>query len=344
MYLDAVSSQGLDQMAKHVGTDLQEFQDLFEWVSKIEPGNLPGEDMNPESRADRAHLCQGKSPVTAEEHLDTHETYDTGSLNLDPPHSFAGVVDELTRTAVERFNSAHVSSSSERALDPNPEKCRKRSRLHPCQETTSAASISDSVESDVVLVEHSINSAPRIWPCPFFVRDRASHLSCLTRHCLQSIDDVREHLCSVHLEPIYCSVCYETFPTVRIRDTHMRSRGCRHRLPVIFDSLRDSQVRELERQRSAADTVPDLQARQWIQIWSVVFSCTQPPPSPFSFSQGELEVYRFRDFWKRHGEDIIADVLAKHRLQQYDIKDEERNLELLYQLVADRAVDCMLVT
>jgi hypothetical protein len=87
-----------------------------------------------------------------------------------------------------------------------------------------------------------------------------------------------------------------------------------------------------------------LQARQWIKIWSVVFSCTQPPPSPFSLSQRELEVYKFRRFWELFGEDIIADVLAKHRLQRYEIEHEERQLDELYLAVADRAVDCVLVT
>jgi hypothetical protein len=81
-----------------------------------------------------------------------------------------------------------------------------------------------------------------------------------------------------------------------------------------------------------------------MKIWSVVFSCTQPPPSPFSLSQQDVEVYKFRRFWEQDGENIIADVLAKHRLQQYDIEDEERKLDELYIVVANRAVDYMLVT
>jgi hypothetical protein len=37
------------------------------------------------------------------------------------------------------------------------------------------------------------------------------------------------------------------YGTVRFKDGHMRSQECRHRPPLIFDGLRDSQVPELER-------------------------------------------------------------------------------------------------
>lgn len=312
------SHAGLDQTATRVGAGERSFQDVCEWISDIEPGKSPSEDRNSESPSD----CP----------------------KLDTAYSFTGVVDELTRNAVERFNSAHMSLARRISMDLCLERGHKRPRLGSCQDPASAGSVSDSTESDIVRVEHPVESAPRIWPCPFFVRDRVSHLSCLTRHCLLGIDDVREHLCSEHLEPIYCSVCYETFPTARLRDDHMRSQQCSHRLPVIFDGLRDLQVRELQRQRSAADNVPDLQASQWIKIWSVVFSCTRPPPSLFSLSQRELRVYQFRLFWERYGENIIADVLAKHRIQQYNIEDEERKLDALYLLVADLAVDCVYQT
>lgn len=124
----------------------------------------------------------------------------------------------------------------------------------------------------------------------------------------------------------------------------MRPRNCRHQLPVIFDGLRDSQVQELDRLSSATDKGPGLQERQWIKIWSIAFSCTQPPTSPFALDEGELEVYRFRRFWERHGENIIADVSANHGLQQYEIKDEERNLEVLYLLVGKHAADSVWFT
>lgn len=325
------------QVPERVVASVQGFQGVCEWISKVEPGSFASESQDYGGTPGWRNCSEGKG-TTAQEHLSTHE-----APKLDPAHRFAGVVDELTRTAVERFRSVHVSPSRKRSISPCPEKCRKRSRLSPCQHPASAGSMSDSEDSDIILVEHPAEAAPRIWPCPFFVRDRVSYRSCWTRHCLLSLEDVREHLCSVHLEPIHCSVCYETFPTVKLRDTHMRSQECHHRLPVIFDGLRDSQVRELERQ-GTAKRAPGLQARQWVKMWCIVFSCTQLPPSPFSFSQQELAVYEFRRFWKKYGQNIIAGVLEKHRLRQYQIENEERSLQALYGIVADNAVDRLLLT
>ncbi|KAI3390587.1 hypothetical protein diail_9114 [Diaporthe ilicicola] len=331
------------QLPKPEVTSMQGFQDVCEWVSKVEPGNSAREDKKYWSLSQSTHPPESKIP-TAEKHLDMYKAPWSRASELDPTHKFAGVVDELTSTAVERFRSVQMSPSRKRSISPCPENFRKRSRLGSCQNPASAGSISDFEESDGTLVEHPAEKASRIWPCPFFVRDRVSYLGCWTRHCLLSVDDVREHLCSMHLEPIHCSVCYETFPTVRLRDAHMRTQECRYRLPVVFDGLTYSQVRELERQRTAGDGAPGLQARQWVKIWCIVFSCTQLPPSPFYFSQREIAVYEFRLFWKTHGENIIADVLAEHRLQQYEIENEERSLQALYRLVADCGVDHLLFT
>lgn len=327
------------QKPKKVVANTQGLQDVCEWAAKVEPGNPVCDDQEFESPSGWIHLPKSRSPPTTGGNLDSHEAPKSGGL--DP---FAAVVDELTRTAVERFRSAHVSPSRKRSISPCSEKHRKRSRLGPCKDPASAGSNFDSGESDITPVQHTAEAATRIWPCPFFVRDRVSYLSCWTRHCLLSVDDVREHLCSLHLEPIHCSVCFETFPTVKLRDTHMRSQKCRHRLPIVFDGLRDSQVRELEKQGTAKDRAPGLQERQWVKMWCVVFSCTQLPSSPLSFSQQEFGVFEFRRFWKRHGANIIADILAKHKLRQYTIENEERSLQALYGLVADQAVDRLLLT
>lgn len=318
-------------------------QDIREWASSVEAASSPSEDKGSESPMERLNLYECKNSPTAQEHLDAHSAHRPAASELDAAHEFAGRVEELTQTAVEKFHSRHMMQPRKRLLDTQSRNCRKRSRRSSRQDLAPARFTSDSEESDIVLVEHPVETAPRIWPCPFFVRDRSAHRKCL-RYALLSVSDVRQHLCSVHLEPIHCSVCYETFTTVKLRDAHMQGQECLHKLPVIFDGLRDSQVHELERQGMAEDKIPGRQERQWVKIWRVVFSCTQPPPSPFSLSQQELSVYEFRRFWKKHGETIIAEVLASHRLQQYAIANEERSLEALYSLVADSAVDRLLLT
>lgn len=343
-YAGAISPRASPrQVPNRVVASMQGSQDVGEWISKLEPRIPASEDRRCDSLSSWIY-CSEDETSNPRERNGIHKEPRSADSEFDPAHKFAGVVEELTRTALERFRSVHVNPPRKRSISPCPERCRKRSRLGSCQDSASAGPNSDFEESDIVLVEHLVEKAPRIWPCPFFVRDRASYLSCWTRHCLLSVDDVREHLLSTHLEPIHCSVCYSTFSTVGLRDTHMRSQECLYRLPVVFDGLRDSQVRELERQGESDGKAPDLQAIQWVKMWCIVFSCTQLPSSPFSFSQRELAVYEFRRFWERHGENIIADVLVKHRLQEYNIGDEERSLQVLHSLVADHAVDCLLLT
>lgn len=182
-------------------------------------------------------------------------------------------------------------------------------------------------------------TSSRIWPCPFFVKDKESYVSCLTRHCLLSMDDVREHLCLVHQIPIHCSVCYETFSTVRLRDEHMRSLECFHRPPVVFEGIADAQVRELNELGVAQCEKLRLQQKQWLKIWQIVFPNDDPPPSSFFFTKQELKVYGLRRFWSRAGEKIISDVLKQRGLQEWSIENEEQNLEVLYSIVSDRAAD-----
>lgn len=336
-------SNGISSCAS-AGQNMQVFQGVCEWISKVEPKTSGCQDEEYESISDCVHLSESKSLPTAEGNLDEPTPPSSDTQGTHPAQQFAGVVDQLAKTAVERFRSVQVSPSRKRSRSPCSEKCRKRSRPGPCQDPTSAGSSSDFEERDIVLVQHSLKAAPQIWPCPFFVRDRVAYRSCWTKHCLISLEDVREHLCSMHLEPIHCSVCFETFPSVTLRDTHMRSRDCLYQLPRIFNGLRDYQVRELERQGKADNRLPCLLARQWVRMWCIVFSCTQLPPMPFSLSQEEFAAYEFRQFWKTHGENIIADVLAEHRLQDYKIENEERSLQALYCSVADQAADCLVLS
>lgn len=248
------------------------------------------------------------------------------------------------KTAVEKFVSTHLGPLRKRSVSPGSDKSRKRSRLSLSEDQRRDDFIFDCGQSNTAPVEHPAEAAPRIWPCPFFVRDRRLYRNCWTRHWLLSLADVREHLCTVHLEPIHCPVCYGTFPAVSLRDKHMRSQNCHFELPPGFDGLRDSQIRDLEKQGIAEDMAPGIQERQWVKMWCIVFSCTRRPQSPFCFSRQELAVYEFRRFWEMHGQHIIANFLEIHGLQQYEIENEERSLQALFSRVADHAADHLLLT
>lgn len=274
----------------------------------------------------------------AQAHLSPPNAPRPGASELDPTHVFGGVVDELVNTAVEEFVSVHLSLPRKMSVSPGQE------RLGIFQDQTSDGLICGFGRGNTVPVEVPADAGPRIWPCPFFVKDRKLYRTCWTRCCLLSLSDVREHLCTVHLEPIHCPVCYGTFQEVSLRDEHMRSQECHFELPPGFDGLRDSQVRDLEKLGVAEDKGPGIQERQWVKMWCIVFSCTRRPQSPFYLSQQDLTVYEFRRFWEMSGRHIVANVLEKRGLQQYEIENEERSLQALFSRVADHAVDLLLPT
>lgn len=315
-------------------------QDLCKWAPDSEPRNTDREDLNSviasESWSDLP--SQDRISPTVEASLDTTETCNPEARRLDPGDEFSAVLGEVARTAVDAFLAAERTSKNG-STKSNQYHCLKRSKAEPCKEVTNAAVHSDSEEGDIVLVEQPLEAEPQIWPCPFFVKDRISYLTCLTRHCLLSISDVREHLSLMHRIPIYCSVCYETFTTIRLRDIHMRHSQCISRLPVEFDGITYLQMCELEDQEETNGEAPALQQEQWYKVWRTVFPKLHPPPSPLLFSNHEFKVYEVRRFWKKFGEDIISDVLTARGLQKYSIGNEGRNLEALYFLVADRAAD-----
>lgn len=294
----------------------------------------------------RAHSPHDRGPTRFEEFLDTSETYSCGVSKLDPGHQFATVVDEITSIAVKRFCSLRIHAPVAKSIDSLPRRRRKRSRLaHRKKSATVAPSSGSEVSDDILTGQRPVKVEPKVWPCPFFVKDRKSHISCLTRHCLLSIADVREHLILKHRRPLYCSVCYEVFPTDKLRDAHMRSWECVHlpEPPTVLEGITDAQVQLLEEQENSGDLVSGSQLIQWYQVWQVVFPHAQPFPWPCSFSSREFKVYELRRFWKRNGEGIISDVLREHQLQGYNIANEERNLKALFSLVADRAVDDLLL-
>lgn len=264
---------------------------------------------------------------------DKSQTHSLGALELD--HGSAAVVEKVTHAAVRRFLSLRKSLSAKRSARPCAHQSRKRQRRCSPRAQATGVSHSDSEESDFAQ-----SKQPMVfWPCPYFVQDREAYKSCLTRHCLLSLNDVREHLCLMHQIPIYCSVCYETFPTVTLRDSHMRSQECTWQQPKVFKGITDAQVRKLEEQVDLGDRILVLQQRHWLKFWHIVFPKIDPPASPFDFTKHELEVYEVRRFWNRAGKKITADALEPCELQEWTDGSEKRSLKALYSIISDCAVD-----
>lgn len=294
------------------------------------------------SKSWSGHHSQDRALPATEEYLNTPEKYDRGAPKLPLRHDLSAVVGTLARAVVDAF-SATKPESEKASTASYRSHFRKRSRMESWKEVGNVAIHSDWEESGEVLVDQPLAAGPKVWPCPFFVKDRKFYASCLTRHCLSSMSDVRQHLILMHRLPLYCSVCYETFTTVRSRNIHMRKRQCVCLPPVELDGITYAQMRKLEDQEKAGSKVTASQHEQWYAIWRTVFSQTPPPPSPFSFTEHELEVYKLRRFWNNSGKNIVSDVLKERGLQDFVAGKGKNDLEVLYSLVVERAAQELLL-
>lgn len=272
--------------------------------------------------------------------MDIPETYFPSVVTLDPGHPFGNteIIAQLTNIAVEKFfaQGTNLELSEKWTTSPDPKSSHKRVKLDPHIAIDDAGQ-SDS--EDTHLVHDSGATPSRIWKCPFYIKDPRRHVTCLTRHCLLTTHDVSEHLCVMHRQPLFCAICYEVFSTEEDRDVHIRQGTCTKQQPISFEGVGDAQVRRLDILDDDEDDSDHTQMQRWSQIWETVFPGTQPPSPAVFTSHRELIVYELRSFWKLTGSTIIADVLRERDLQSYEIKDEERNLDALYCLVADLAVD-----
>lgn len=193
---------------------------------------------------------------------------------------------------------------------------------------------SDSEDVDTVVVHHA-SARASTFACPFYLMDKTRHETCLTRHNLSTIDEVKEHMWASHRRPNFCPICKETFDTMKARDDHIRGRNCEHQNLPTFDGLTDGQIQQLARQGSP----PSSRESQWFALWDIVFPSGPRPLSPYYSSTQEFLVVALRRFWETNGRTIISDFLREKGLQGWEVSDEERSLAILYRIVLHDAVD-----
>ncbi|KUI67559.1 Vegetative incompatibility protein HET-E-1 [Cytospora mali] len=246
---------------------------------------------------------------------------------------FTQLADEATGIAVEQFMSEYNRPSAKRSLNGTRPRCQKRARTARSPSYMEVEDVSDSEDDDAVIVRLSTSRVDTL-ACPFYFKDRTKNRNCLTHHQLSSTDDVREHLCLMHVQPLFCPVCKDVFRTCVARDDHIRSRQCTRNALPMPDGVTDWQAEQLYGETSAVSD-----EAQWFEIWDIIFPQTPPPDSPFFTTPKEYGVCHFRRFWMRHGQAIIFEFLEKKGIKVDTIKNEERTLAALYQSVLNHAVE-----
>ncbi|KAJ0120904.1 Vegetative incompatibility protein HET-E-1 [Diaporthe amygdali] len=241
----------------------------------------------------------------------------------------ARFTEELANIATEQFLSGFQRQSVKRSFRPWQSENRKRPKLMDSSDHLEIVETSDSEDGETVVVRKA-----RFFACPFYIQDN-KHSKCVTEEQLQNIEQVKDHLWWAHRQPIFCPVCKEQFPSSKTRDTHIRLRTCHPKISSSIEGLTGEQDEKLAREEEEPQLSEEM---RWFRIWDIIFPHIARPPSPFYTGQRELNVCAFRRFWMESGENIIADFLEKKESQSYNIRNEERELRALYNLVLQDVV------
>lgn len=257
---------------------------------------------------------------------------------LDADHPFLVAVPILVDSLIERFDSQPSKESLKRSRIYQNTQGRKGARLGCSESYVDVQQTVDSENIDTVVVHH-MRERDETLACPFYLRNKQSHRTCLTRYQLRNMEDVREHLWAVHRQPLFCPACGQTFSKTPECNSHIRSRICTPQsiLPT-FEGVTISHIQELARQ---AD-LPLSMGSRWLAMWETIFPHTERPLSWFYTTEAELRVYDLREFWSKHRHSIVEGFLETHVLQVHALSDEGEALEALYNTVLNESIDKIL--
>lgn len=239
-------------------------------------------------------------------------------------------LDEVTHLLLERVNQEHQRGWTASADPLGSHHQRKRSKLgaSACHRAKYGTGRRQPSYSGIAY--------PESLACPFYKENRQKHQACLTKGDFSSIEDVKQHLYLEHRQPISCPICQGRFPTYEARNSHLRHETCQatSALPVA-EGLTEQQVDDM----SAVDDLSQSQKDAWFALWDIVLPECHRPTSPFYTDRPGRMVLRLRAFWEQYGQGIVADVMRRRNLQRYEIQDEERNLQWLYETALQRATE-----
>lgn len=257
---------------------------------------------------------------------------------LDANHPFLVAVPILVDSLIEHFHSHLIEESSKRSIMYQSIQGRKRARLSCSESYVDVQQTLHSEDIDTVVVqqwrEHDKNFA-----CPFYLQNKQSHRTCLTRYQLRNFGDVREHLWAVHRQPLFCPACGQTFSKTPDCNSHIRSRICNPQSTIpTFEGVTISHVQELARQAELPLSVEN----RWVAMWETIFPNTKRPSSWLYTTKEELRVCNLRGFWSKHMHSIVESFLETQVLQVHATSDDGEVLEELRNTVLNEAIDKIL--
>ena len=292
-------------------------------------------------RSDQAH-----STFSAPASMANRERAQQGlSMHLIPPS-----VGEPKRRAASYSGAGYIEARaiwpagiSKRGAEPTvhlkapPKRVRTGSSQGDFDEDDEFASEEDSPQLGKLGAVTS-QSSSLSFACPFYRRFPARHYQCTT-HKLKRIRDVKQHIQRRHAQTIlYCPLCYESFHSPDLRDSHTRSMSCHKRDPPTTDHCDgvSQEAQELLKNRVGRKLS---KSEQWYEVWDILFKGEKRPQSPYAGTMVQETIGMLRDFWKQEGPQIVPVFLENKRVQgcqHCDSWDLNQLLTDLFDEVQDR--------
>ncbi|KAI0549837.1 hypothetical protein F4679DRAFT_544854 [Xylaria curta] len=250
---------------------------------------------------------------------------------------FAGEVKELACIALEELLLAISPIGYNPKGDKDKcllERVRKRLNAFWFKKRMRIEQRLDPDDDDTVVVGSSMFKTHHL-PCPFYIRQKERHLSCLKRADLREIKDLKQHLWTTHRQPSYCPTCHNTYVLSEDWEHHMRLGTC-----MSSSKPRPEGISALQMQRLTRPDDPWVSREtQWFLIWETVFPGVELPSLPFLFGEVETVVWMLRDFWSAEGDRIVCGFLSERQQQTFQPQKDEPNVMTLGSLVLNCLID-----
>ncbi|PHH51654.1 hypothetical protein CFIMG_004462RA [Ceratocystis fimbriata CBS 114723] len=172
-------------------------------------------------------------------------------------------------------------------------------------------------------------SMPSIDPafaCPFTKYNPPQFAGC-GGFVLNDMHDVEKHLKWCHRNTISCPRCMKTFASHLARDNHSKEDPpCPARSERRHSGLKP-QVRH--RIYNIVDEGRGNDFQKYMAVYQVIFPSSELPESPYIDGDILRDLKMFKEWFSRHGEDIIQNYLAKkHLLSSHEGSELEKDLRI----------------
>lgn len=308
--------------------------------------NQESEDYGSSSLSSACSSPAASNHETYESYLFESASSDTPTITEELDGRFADIRKDLVTAAFNQFCRQIASNSlfTKRSGESVPAESSKRIRLEDAVVHCNTDKHIDLDSYGSVFIETPWSRC-HILACPFYMINPVNHFDCMARTDLRTIKQLKQHLWTVHIQRQYCPICGSTFDLSSDRENHIRQSECETQDFTVPEGMTEMQLRQLAKRAKPGTS----ETSQWLSIWHIVTSADGPntalekSPVPYLTSEQELIVSALRDFWLLQGQVVMAVFLEGVGLRGYNVENEERNLNTLYQLVLNDMIDQLLL-